>query len=128
MSEQRQIVLVLDDDSAVRESLSDFFEDRGWRVLPAATAEEALNLLACETPNGAVVDIRLPGMDGNEFIREVCQRNINMAYVFCTGSPKYHPPADIVALPQVSEQVFAKPVMDMSELEDALRQQIEKSH
>ncbi len=126
MNEQRQTVLILYDDDAVRESLTDFFKDRGWRVLPAATAEEALNLLAYETPNGSVVDSRLPGMDGNKFIHEVCQRNIAMAYVLCTGSPEYHPPDNVATLPLVSEQVFTKPVTNLAKLEDTLRQQIER--
>ncbi len=126
MSKQRQTVLILDDDEAVRESLMYHFEDRGWRVLLAVTAEEALDVLAHETPDGAVVDIRLPGMDGNDFIREVCRRNINMACVICTGSPQYRPPDDITTLPQVSEQVLAKPVVDLAELEESLRRQIEK--
>ncbi len=126
MSEQTQAVLILDDDEAVRESFMYHFEDHGWRVLPAATAEEALDVLGRETPAGAVVDIRLPGMDGNDFIREVCRRNISMACVICTGSPQYRPPDDIAALPQVSEKMFAKPVVDLAELEEALRRQLEK--
>ncbi len=125
MSEHMHIVLILDDDDVVRESFMDYFEDRGWRVLAAATAEEALNLLTHETPDGAVVDIRLPDMDGNAFIRETRRRNISMACVFCTGSPEYRPPDDIVALPQVCDQIFAKPVTDLSELEGVLHRQIE---
>ncbi len=118
--------MILDDDEAVRESLMYHFEDRGWRVLPAAMVEGAFDVLACETPNGAVVDIRLPGVDGNDFIREVCRRNISMAFVICTGSPQYRPPDDIAALPQMSEQVFAKPIVDLAELEKSLRRQFEK--
>jgi hypothetical protein len=99
-------VLILDDDDAVRESFMDYFEDRGWLVVPAATAEEALNVLARELLDGALVDIRLPGMNGNEFIREVCRRNIGLVCILCTGSPEYRPPADITTLPQVSDHVF----------------------
>ena len=57
-------VLVLDDEGVVRESLADYFEDCGWRVWQAASAEEALELLASESPGGVLVDIRLPGMRG----------------------------------------------------------------
>ncbi len=126
MSEQTQMVLILDDDDAVRESLMDFFEDRGWRVLSAATAEDALNLLAHEEPDGAVVDIRLPGMDGNALIRAVSSTRPTLACVICTGSPEYRTPKDVAALSQVSEKVFAKPVANLIELEDEVRLQIEK--
>ncbi len=128
MSAQRRIVLILDDDDAVRESFVDYFEDRGWLVVPAATAEDALDLLAQNAPDGAVVDIRLPGTDGNEFLRELCRQNVRLACILCTGSPEYHLPADITTLPHVSDHVFAKPVIDLSALEDALRRQIETYH
>ena len=125
MSEFTRAVLILDDDDTVRESLAGFFEDRGWRVLSAATAEEARDVLSRESPAGAVVDIRLPGMDGNEFMRAASATHPRLAYVICTGSPEYLPPADIAALPQVSENVFTKPVVDLSTLEQELCRQIE---
>ena len=50
-------MLILDDDQAVRESLVDYFNDQEWRVLSAATAEEALKVLERETAAGAVMDI-----------------------------------------------------------------------
>ncbi len=120
MNKQLKNVLILDDDEAVRESLADFFEDRGWQVMSAETAEIAIDMLRQGSPNGAVVDIRLPGMDGNEFIREVYRRNTSMACVLCTGSPEYDLPADLLKLSCVSNHVFRKPVTDMAELEKEL--------
>lgn len=121
-----KIVLILDDDDAVRESFVNFFEDRNWRVLPARTAEEALEVLQSEAPDGAIVDIRLPGMDGAMFIREVSGTHPTLACVLCTGSPEYRPPDDVAEAPQVYAKVIAKPVAEMIELEKALRLQIEK--
>ncbi len=43
-------MLILDDDEAVRESLMYHFEDRGWRVLPAAMVEGAFDVLAYKCP------------------------------------------------------------------------------
>jgi len=120
-------VLILDDDAAVRESLMDFFEDREWRVLPACSAEEALAELEYEAPHGAVVDIRLPGMDGNAFILEAARKCPAMACVIVTGSPEYRPPEDVVETSEVSASVFAKPVTDLISLEEALLRKIKKS-
>jgi len=119
-------ILILDDDSAVRESLSDFFEDREWHVLPAGSAEEALEVLDHETPDGAVVDIRLPGMDGNSFILEAVKKRPNLAYVIATGSPEYSLPETVAGMCGVSEQVFAKPITDLASLEQVLLRQMEK--
>jgi len=115
-------ILILDDEQTVRESFADYFEDRLWRPVQAESAEEALKMLENETPIAAVVDVRLPGMDGNDFIREVCRRNIRMASVICTGSPEYTVPNDLVALSCVSNHLFKKPITDLADLEkDILR-------
>ncbi len=124
MSEQVRTVLILDDDEVVRESLADFFEDCGWSVSRATTGEKALELLTHEAPDAVVVDLRLPGMDGNAFIRAASKTHPRLACVLCTGSPEYRPPADVAALTQVSEKVFGKPVMDLPELEETLHRQI----
>jgi len=91
MSEQPQTVLILDDDDDVRRSLVEFFEDREWRVLWAATLEDALEVLESESPDGVVVDIRLPGMDGNGFIRSVSKTYPDLSYLICTGFPRSGP-------------------------------------
>ena len=119
-------MLILDDEESVRESLVDFFEDRGWGVLSASTSEEAFDLLKHEKVAGAIVDIRLPGVDGNEFMRVVSEIHPTLACVVSTGSPEYHTPKDLVDLPQVSKKIFSKPVVDLKDLEKALCVQIEK--
>lgn len=117
-------ILILDDEPIVRESLSDFFEDRYWRPVQAESAEEALEMLDFESPVAAVVDIRLGGMDGDAFIRAASQRKISMVFVVCTGSPEYTIPADLLALPCVSKQLFRKPLIAMLDLEENLLQLI----
>ena len=119
-------VLILDDDDAVRESLMAFFEDRGWRVLPAASGEEALEILAREKIHGSVVDIRLPGIDGNEFIRRASRMCACLAYIIITGSPEYQLPADVMVMSRVSDTVFAKPVIKLARIEEALLEKIDE--
>ncbi len=108
-----KIILILDDERVARESFVDFFEDCLWQPIQAGSAEEALKLLEHETPTAAVVDVYLPGMDGNDFIREVCRRNISMASVICTGSPEYVVPPDLCELPSISNRLFKKPITDL---------------
>jgi len=115
-----QFVLILDDDDGVRVSLQYYFEDCGWQVLTAETAEEALELLKTSSPDCAVVDIRLPGMDGNEFVRRAHKIHPSLVYILCSGSPEYLPPEDISALSQVADTVFAKPIRKLAGLKDVL--------
>lgn len=115
-------ILILDDEPAVRQSFMDYFEDRLWFPVQAGSGEEALALLMQERQMAAIVDVRLPGMDGNDFIRSASLLYPSMGFVVCTGSPEYHLPPDLQDLANVSNRIFKKPIRDLMELEsEALR-------
>jgi YesN/AraC family two-component response regulator len=120
LSESLKTVLIVDDEAIIRQSFVDYFEDRLWRPLQAEGGERALELMQVESPDGVVVDIRLKGMDGDDFIREAYRKKPKTAFVICTGSPEYDIPADLLKLSGVSEHIFRKPVTDMAELEKTL--------
>lgn len=122
MDESTKTVLIIDDERFVRQSFLDYFQDRLWGAIGAESGEEAVAILETESPHGAIVDIRLGGMDGNAFIREAYLKRPKMAFVICTGSPEYDIPADVRKLPGVSDRVFTKPVANLADLErDLLR-------
>lgn len=114
-------ILVLDDDDAVRESFADFFEDRGHRVLQASSAEDALVTIQTANADAAVVDIRLSGMDGMDFIRRAAMLRPRLACVVVTGSSAFEMPADLAGMQAVSPKVFAKPVTALHELDAELK-------
>ena len=68
--------LVVDDDALVRRMLSDALESRGFEVLTARDGEEGLRLVAEEvlTLDLLVTDVRMPGMDGETFVRTIRQQ------------------------------------------------------
>ena len=125
MSTEMRSVLVVDDEPFIRQSFVDFFEDRLWQALPAESGEEALEAVRRESPQCAIVDIRLGGMDGDAFIREAVKMNPKMAFVICTGSPEYGVPADLLALPSVCNHIYLKPVTNIAELEQGLLQMMD---
>jgi two-component system, OmpR family, response regulator len=57
-------VLVVEDDAGLRAYLATILEERGYRVIAAASGEEALEALGGEQAMLAVLDVGLPGMDG----------------------------------------------------------------
>jgi CheY-like chemotaxis protein len=61
-------VLVVDDESVVCSNVAAFLEDEGFTVFSAASGEEALDLILKQKMDVAIIDIRLPGMDGNMLI------------------------------------------------------------
>ncbi|WP_027191790.1 response regulator [Fundidesulfovibrio putealis] len=107
-------ILIVDDELLLRNSLRDYFEDTGFAVIAANSGEEALHLLR----SGArvdlcTVDIRLPGMTGNQFIAEAHAFNPGLKFLVYTGSWNYELPAELARLDIGPEQVFNKPCMDL---------------
>ncbi|WP_022663871.1 response regulator [Desulfospira joergensenii] len=120
MDEPVKTVLLVDDEINIRQSFADYFEDNLWETLQAENGEQALEILKTASPQGAIVDIRMGGMDGNAFIREAYEKNPDLNFIICTGSPEYDVPPDLKGLPRVSEILFRKPVADMAALEKTL--------
>jgi DNA-binding response OmpR family regulator len=64
-------LLVIDDDTGLRETLTDFFEMEGYEVLGAANVPEARKSLQAYAPDLLLLDINMPGGDGLTFASEV---------------------------------------------------------
>jgi DNA-binding NtrC family response regulator len=64
-------ILIVDDESVVRESLAGWFEEDGHTVKTASDARSALTLIRSATWDIALVDIKMPGMDGLELQRRI---------------------------------------------------------
>lgn len=125
MRKSTKTVLIVDDEINIRQSFADYFEDKLWHTLQAESGEQALAMLEKESPDCAIVDIRMGGMDGDTFIREASGKWPKMAFVVCTGSPEYVDiPADLRKLTSVSHHVFRKPMTNMAELEEEFLQLI----
>lgn len=61
-------VLIVEDEQGVREVLRDFVANLGHEPIAVASAEDALERLVSEQPDAILLDIRLPGMSGLEFL------------------------------------------------------------
>jgi CheY-like chemotaxis protein len=67
-------VLIVDDESSIREILSSLLEDAGCPTLVAATAEEGLELMTDTAISVAMIDLKLPGMSGIDLLIEIKRR------------------------------------------------------
>lgn len=119
-------ILILDDERVIRESYRDFFEDYEWNVQTAETAENAIEIIQKEKIDGVIVDIRLPGMNGTEFLLKTAPAHPEIAFIVSTGSYNYDIPYQLRNLPQVYDRVFEKPVTDLKEMENEMIKIIEK--
>jgi DNA-binding response OmpR family regulator len=67
-------VLVVDDDTTVRDVVRRYLEHAGYEVELAGDGETALRLMAAQEPDLVVLDLMLPGIDGLEVCRRVRER------------------------------------------------------
>src|SRR5664279_5848499 len=68
-----EVVLVVDDLPQNVRLLDAVLSPRGYRILGAASGQQALNMLAVERPDLVLLDILMPGMDGYEVCRSIRQ-------------------------------------------------------
>jgi two-component system response regulator RegA len=78
-------VLVVDDDDVFRTRLGKAFQDRGFEVRTAPSAEHAIRLARQDSPEFAVVDLRMPGASGLDVVRELHAIDPATAIVMLTG-------------------------------------------
>jgi excisionase family DNA binding protein len=85
------VVLVIDDEAMVRETVGDFLTDEGYRVLLATSGAHGLKLLATASikPSVILLDLKMPDVDGWQF-RELQMRDAALAtipVIVLTGTP-----------------------------------------
>ena len=119
MTDRPRKILILDDEESIRKSIAAFMEDEGLVVFEAGSTEEALPILKEADIFGAVVDIRLPGKDGNAFMTEARKINPDIRLIVNTGSTDYIPPDEVKKLGISSKNVFIKPA-DLNQLKNVL--------
>ena len=79
------IVVVIDDDDAARISIGQMLRLRDYRVQLFSSAEAALAWPELPTADGVVTDVKMPGMDGEEFLAETIRRGFVVPVVMITG-------------------------------------------
>lgn len=101
----RHVVLLVDDDGAVREITATMLQDLGYEVLEAGSGGAALDILTREPRVGIVVlDYAMPGMNGADLAHAIANRRPELPTVFITGY------ADLGALQHVGEdRIVQKP-------------------
>jgi len=83
-------ILVLDDEKDARESLEVLLEFAGYRVITASNAEEALELLKSNTIRLMLVDLMMPGMNGDDFIKRARQQGHKAEALLVTALAPRH--------------------------------------
>ena len=78
-------VLVVDDDASLREFLSVLLDKEGYQVYMAGSAKEGLETLDRHPIDVVLTDVKMPGMDGIEFLAEVRKRSRDVVMIIMTA-------------------------------------------
>jgi FixJ family two-component response regulator len=117
------IVVVIDDDPSVRSSLKFLLSTVGLQVESFGSADTFLHRKPPDAPSCLVLDVRLPGLSGLDFQRELAVRNIRIPIIFITGHGDI--PMSVRAMKAGAVEFLTKPFRDQ-DLLDAVRIALER--
>jgi RNA polymerase sigma factor (sigma-70 family) len=123
MSEPESIVFVVDDDPSVRSAIKRLIGCVGLQVQLFGSAKEFLHSKKPDVPSCLVLDIRLPGISGLEFQRELAKANIHIPIIFITGHGDV--PMTVRAMKAGAVEFLTKPFRDQ-DLLDAVQFALER--
>lgn len=85
--ESKGSILIVDDDPSIRKVLAAILEEKGYTVDTAETAKKAIQKSKTNFYNLALLDIRLPDMEGTELLTQMKQTTPPMIKIMVTGYP-----------------------------------------
>jgi len=93
---RKQPILVADDEAVVREALKDWLREGGYEVATAEDAEQALEIIGRQEFGVVVLDLKLPGKDGIEVLKEARAQRPNLKAIIITAYPSRETAAEAV--------------------------------
>jgi len=116
-------VFIIDDDAGVRAAIQGLLKSVGLRSEAFATPQEFLRSKRSEGPSCLVLDVRLPGVSGLDFQRELTEAGVQIPIIFITGYGDI--PMSVRAMKSGAVEFLTKPFRDQ-DLLDAIHQALER--
>jgi len=112
------VVFIIDDDRGVRESIQDLVESVGLRAQSFSTAQDFLDSKRAQGPSCLILDVRLPGMSGLDFQKNLAETGTPIPIIFITGHGDV--PMTVKAMKSGAFEFLTKPFRDQ-DLLDAIQ-------
>ena len=123
MPDVSAVVFVIDDDPSMRGALEDLVGSVGLQVRPFASPQDFLQSKLPDAPSCLVLDVRLPGMSGLTFQKELASLGVALPVIFITGHGDI--PMSVRAMKAGAVEFLTKPFHDQ-DLLDAIHTAIER--
>ena len=122
-AESGPTVFIIDDDAGVRAAIQGLLKSVGLRSEAFATPQEFLRSKRSEGPSCLILDVRLPGVSGLEFQRQLTEAGVQTPIIFITGYGDI--PMSVKAMKSGAVEFLTKPFRDQ-DLLDAIQQALER--
>ena len=119
MTEEKQIVYVIDDDASVRKALQRLLRSAGYDAVAFASAIEFLDFTCPDIPGCLVLDIKMPQLNGLQLQDRLAPMNISLPIIFITGHGTV--PDSVKAFKAGAIDFLQKPFEDTDFLETVSR-------
>lgn len=119
---EEPVVYIIDDDQSLREAIEDLLNSVGQQAQSFASVQTFLDMERHDAPACLVLDIRMPGMSGLDFHREMDKWDVQLPVIFITGHGDI--PMSVRAMKQGAVEFLTKPFREQ-DLLDAIHQAIE---
>lgn len=116
-------ILLVDDETDIREVLDIALRDLGYEVLAAANGEQALHIFKAQSPPLVLTDIKMPSMDGIELLKHIKRENPECEVIMITGHGDMN--LAIKSLKHAATDFITKPI-NVDALEISLKRAREK--
>ena len=117
------IVFVIDDDAGVRASIQGLLKSVGLKSESFGKPQEFLRNKRPNVPSCLILDVRLPGINGLEFQRELAEAGVRIPIIFITGHGDI--PMTVRAMKSGAVEFLTKPFRDQ-DLLDAIHQALDR--
>jgi FixJ family two-component response regulator len=116
-------VFVIDDDPSVRRSIEGLLKSVGLKSQSFANAQQFMGNSTTDGPSCLVLDVRLPGVSGLDFQRQLADAGVHIPIIFITGHGDI--PMSVRAMKSGAVEFLTKPFHDQ-DLLDAVHQALER--
>lgn len=125
MTDRSRKLLIIDDDTLVRQSIVTYLEDSGFEVVQVADGNSGLNAIQNNTPDLVITDLRMPDLDGLQVLQQLHEQVPELPVIVISGAGVV---SDVVsALRLGARDYLIKPIMDMEMLVYSVRKALDHS-
>lgn len=114
-------ILIVDDQFGIRILLNEVFNKEGYQTFQAANGVQALEILTNHSPDLVLLDMKIPGMDGNEILKRMKQIDPDIKVIIMTAYGELDMIQQAKDLGAITH--FAKP-FDIDDIRSAVREYV----